>query len=65
MIHPQVMVIYNVCKIWKIKIKIKIKDEVQMISKVGLKKGKKRMHGIVLFHVLIFVFEHVSNLLFQ
>jgi hypothetical protein len=32
MIHPQVMVIYKVYKIWK---KKKIKDEVQMISKVG------------------------------
>jgi len=34
MIHPQAMVIYKVCKIWK-KPKNKIKDKVQMISKIG------------------------------
>jgi len=41
MIHPQVMVIYKVCKIWKKtkkQKKQKIKDEVQMISKVGFLK---------------------------
>jgi hypothetical protein len=37
-----------------------MKDEIQMISKVGFVfENIQRMHGIILFHVLIFVFEHV------